>query len=57
MSFARVLAAELTMRAVFAQLEGELKVRIIAAARNAKDAGYAMRLTLRAFFDACLEDR
>ena len=44
------------MRAVFETLEAELKERVIAAARRARSATEAMRLTLRALFDACLED-
>jgi AcrR family transcriptional regulator len=44
------------MRAVFENLEAELKDRITAASRGAKSAMQAFRLTLRAFLDACLED-
>lgn len=44
------------LRAVFEALEAELKERVTAAAENAKDATGAMRLSLRALFDACLED-
>jgi AcrR family transcriptional regulator len=44
------------MRAVFELLEAELKERITGAADAARSAVDAMRLTLRAFFDACLED-
>ncbi len=44
------------MRAVFEALEAELKERITAAANRARRASDAMRLTLRALFDACLED-
>jgi len=44
------------MRVVFEALEAELKERISAAAAGAKSASEAMRLTLRALFDACLED-
>jgi AcrR family transcriptional regulator len=44
------------MRAVFEMLEAELKDRITAAANRARKAPDAMRLTLRALFDACLED-
>ena len=44
------------MRAVFEALEAELKARISAAAGGTKSAAEAMRLTLRALFDACLED-
>lgn len=44
------------MRAVFETLEAELKERVIAAAVGARNASEAMRLTLRALFDACLED-
>ena len=44
------------MRAVFEALEAELKERISAAADNTRSASEAMRLTLRALFDACLED-
>lgn len=44
------------MRAVFESLEAELKDRITAASARAKSAVEALRLTLRAFLDACLED-
>ena len=44
------------MRAVFEMLEGELKNRIVAAVSEAKSASEAMRLTLGALFEACLED-
>jgi AcrR family transcriptional regulator len=44
------------MRAVFAALEAELKDRITAASGGAKSATEAMRRSLRALFDACLED-
>jgi len=44
------------MRAVFAALEAELKNRITAAGGGAKSATEAMRRSLRALFDACLED-
>jgi AcrR family transcriptional regulator len=44
------------MRAVFEALEAELKERITAAANRARKASDAMRFTLRALFDACLED-
>ena len=44
------------MRAVFEGLEAELKERITAAANRARRASDAMRLTLRALFDACLDD-
>jgi AcrR family transcriptional regulator len=44
------------MRAVFETLEAELKDRITGASRGAKSAVEALRLTLRAFLDACLED-
>lgn len=44
------------MRAVFETLEAELKDRITAASKGAKSAAEALRLTLRAFLDACLED-
>jgi len=44
------------MRAVFAALEAELKDRITAAGGGAKSATEAMRRSLRALFDACLED-
>ena len=44
------------MRAVFEMLEGELKNRIVITSRRAKTADAAVRLTLRALFEACLED-
>ncbi len=44
------------MRAVFEMLEAELKERITRAASGAKSAAEAMRFTLRALFEACLED-
>jgi len=44
------------MRAVFEQLEAALKERVSTASEGADSARDAMRLTLRAFFDACLED-
>ena len=44
------------MRAVFAALEAELKDRVTAAGGGAKSATEAMRRSLRALFDACLED-
>jgi len=44
------------MRAVFAALEAELKDRVTAAGDGAKSATEAMRRSLRALFDACLED-
>jgi AcrR family transcriptional regulator len=44
------------MRAVFEKLEAALKERITSAAAGAESAAEAMRLTLEAFFDACLED-
>src|SRR5215469_3725609 len=44
------------MRAVFEALEAELKDRISAAGRNTKSPTEAMRRSLRALFDACLED-
>ena len=44
------------MRAVFAALEAELKDRITTAGGGAKSATEAMRRSLRALFDACLED-
>jgi AcrR family transcriptional regulator len=44
------------MRAVFELLESELKERISEAAKDAKSATEAMRLTLRALFKACFED-
>jgi AcrR family transcriptional regulator len=44
------------MRAVFEMLESELKERVSQAAKDAKSATEAMRLTLRALFKACLED-
>src|SRR5262249_39962413 len=44
------------MRAVFEMLENELKERVSEAAKDAKSATEAMRLTLRALFEACLED-
>lgn len=44
------------MRAVFALLEAELKDRVTAASRGAKSPTEAMRRSLRALFDACLED-
>ncbi len=44
------------MRAVFEALESELKDRITLAANRARKASEAMRLTLRALFDACLDD-
>jgi AcrR family transcriptional regulator len=44
------------MRAVFEQLEAELKQRVAAAGDGAKNPSEAMRSALSAFFDACLED-
>jgi AcrR family transcriptional regulator len=44
------------MRAVFEVLEAELKERISAAGSGARNATEAMRRTLRALFEACLED-
>jgi AcrR family transcriptional regulator len=44
------------MRAVFALLEAELKGRVTAASGGAKSPTEAMRRSLRALFDACLED-
>src|SRR6516225_3584944 len=44
------------MRAVFALLEAELKDRVTAASGGAKSPTEAMRRSLRALFDACLED-
>jgi AcrR family transcriptional regulator len=44
------------MRAVFAALEAELKDRVTAAGVGAKSPTEAMRRSLRALFDACLED-
>jgi AcrR family transcriptional regulator len=44
------------MHSVFAALEAELKDRVAAAGGGAKSATEAMRQSLRALFDACLED-
>jgi AcrR family transcriptional regulator len=44
------------MRAVFEALEAELKKRVAGAAQGAKSASEALRRSLRALFDACLED-
>ena len=44
------------MRAVFEALEAELKERVTGAAHDAKSASEALRRSLRALFDACLED-
>ncbi|HJU10783.1 MAG TPA: helix-turn-helix domain-containing protein [Candidatus Binataceae bacterium] len=44
------------MRAVFETLEAELKHRVSAAGKSAKTPSEAMRRSLRALFDACLED-
>jgi AcrR family transcriptional regulator len=44
------------MRAVFAALEAELKDRVTAAGGGAKSPTEAMRRSLRALFDACLDD-
>jgi AcrR family transcriptional regulator len=44
------------MRAVFALLEAELKDRVTAASSGAKSPTEAMRRSLRALFDACLDD-
>ncbi len=44
------------MRAVFEEIEQELARRVGAASGPARRAPEALRLALRAFFDACLED-
>jgi AcrR family transcriptional regulator len=44
------------MRAVFQALEAELKARVTAAGGGVKSPTEAMRRSLHALFDACLED-
>ena len=44
------------MRAVFEALEAALKERVAAAMSRAKSSSQTLRLALRAFFDACLQD-
>jgi AcrR family transcriptional regulator len=44
------------MRAVFEALEAALKERVTTALGRAKSSSQALRLALRAFFDACLQD-
>ncbi len=44
------------MRAVFETLEAALKDRVTTAINRAKGSSQTLRLALRAFFDACLQD-
>jgi AcrR family transcriptional regulator len=44
------------MREVFEALEAALKERVTTAIGRAKNSSQTIRLALRAFFDACLED-